>query len=248
MTTLLQLFSARNFTPWEGVLARASEVGFDGVEAFFGVFDDPVAFRAMADRFGLTIPTAHVPLEMISDDFEKALSICQTFGVSTAYGPFLMPEDRPRTVAETRALAARLADAQARFAEHGIGFGWHNHDFEFDALEDGSLPMEILLDEAPGISWEMDIGWIIRAGRDPLDWLDRHAPRITAVHLKDFAPGAETEGGWCDLGHGPTDFAPIFAKLKTLENLNVFVAEHDDPSDFDRFTGRWMESFRALSA
>ena len=40
------------------------------------------------------------------------------------------------------------------YAAEGISFGWHNHDFEFVALLDGAIPMDILLAEAPDIKWE----------------------------------------------------------------------------------------------
>lgn len=34
MTTVVQLYSARNFTPWYNVLDLIREEGFDGVEGF----------------------------------------------------------------------------------------------------------------------------------------------------------------------------------------------------------------------
>lgn len=67
-------------------------------------------------------------------------------------------------------------------------FGWHNHDFEFAALADGSLPMQHILDSAPGIDWEMDVAWVVRGGSEPQDWISPPSQRITAVHVKDIAP------------------------------------------------------------
>jgi sugar phosphate isomerase/epimerase len=72
----------------------------------------------------------------------------------------------------------------------GFGFGWHNHDFEFVPLADGSVPMQILLETAPDLDWEADIAWVIRGGADATDWIARHGKRITAVHVKDIAAAA----------------------------------------------------------
>jgi len=246
MKTLLQLFSARNFQPWNAVLDTSAKAGFDGVEPFAAVFDDARGFRALADSFDLTLPSAHVPLQMLEQEPEKAIGVSQTLGLKMIVVPWLPEQERPRTRAAADELARRLGVLHAWAEKAGFAFAYHNHDFEFVRLDDGSVLMDVLLDAVPGLSWEADIGWLIRAGQDPLAWLDRHAQRIVAVHLKDYV-GGDSEKGWADLGHGPTDFAPIFARLAKLPKLDYCIAEHDDPSDFDRFVRRWMQSYVKLA-
>ena len=55
MKTLLQLYSARDYQPWDGVLGRTAVAGFTGVETFAAVFDDANVFRALADHQGLKL-------------------------------------------------------------------------------------------------------------------------------------------------------------------------------------------------
>jgi len=246
MKTLLQLYSARNYQPWEGVLAQTAATGFTGVEPFAAVFDHATAFRALADRNALALPAAHVPLKLLEEQPEQAFDVCHTLGVELIVVPWLPEEARPTTRAAADDLGRRLAVLQRRAAASGFRLAYHNHDFEFITLEDGSLLMEVLLGAEPAILWEADIGWLIRAGQDPLAWLDRYSDRVVSVHLKDYV-GGESEGGWADLGYGPTDYRPIFSKLTRLPKLDYCVAEHDDPADFNRFVRRWMESFRRLS-
>jgi sugar phosphate isomerase/epimerase len=127
----------------------------------------------------------------------------------------------------------------------GIGFGWHNHDFEFVALPDGKTPHEMIFKGAPLLDWEMDIAWVIRGGGDPIKLIKKYASNITAAHIKDIAPKGKNqdEDGWADVGHGTVDYKPIMAALKKTR-LRHHVIEHDKPSDTKRFAER---SFDAAS-
>jgi len=128
----------------------------------------------------------------------------------------------------------------------GKTFAWHNHDFEFDVLSDGSVPMQVLLEHAPEIHWELDIGWIQRAGESPATWLQQHAKRVSAIHLKDVAATGECldEDGWADVGHGTVDWQSLLVEMKK-SNANVFAVEHDNPSDLNRFAKNSFESIQS---
>ena len=49
-----QLYSARNFQPWDKVLKMLGQVGYKQVEGFGGVYADPAAFRKELDANGLS--------------------------------------------------------------------------------------------------------------------------------------------------------------------------------------------------
>jgi sugar phosphate isomerase/epimerase len=249
MKTLVQLYSARNFKPWEGVLDLVAKNGFDGVEGFFENFSEPAAFRSVLEARGLAMPQAHVPLSLLEDDFENAVSIAKGLGVETLIGPWLAPEERPTDAAGWQSLGERLRKIAGKLQDLGFGFAWHNHDFELAPLPDGQTGMDVLLATAPSMDWEADLGWVVRAGGDPVIWLEKYAVRIIAVHIKDIQPNADVapEDGWADLGHGITDWKPIFAKLATLPRLRARVAEHDNPADLARFLSRWKASDDLLS-
>lgn len=248
MKLSLQLFSARNFTPYADVTARLGALGYDAAEGFGGVFDDPEATRAALDAAGLSMPTLHVALDRIESDPEGVAKLAAILGADTVYAPWIAPEARGPGAAEWEALADRLAAAHAEMAKHGLAFGWHNHDFEFRPLPDGQIPMEILLTRAPMIDWEADIAWIVRGGADPLDWIARHGNRITAAHFKDLAPEGEKldEDGWADPGTGRLDWPALKAALESQTRARFLVAEHDKPSDFDRFATQAVATWRTL--
>jgi len=243
MSWSFQLYSARNFTPWEDVLAMVAAAGYDHVEGFGGLYADPAGLRAMLDANGLSMPTAHFGLDMLEGDFGKARSIAETLGVQTVICPHIAADLRPADEPGWRSFAARLMAVNEACAKAGLAFAWHNHDFEF-ANTDGIVPMRVLLDAAPDIGWEMDVAWVVRGGADPLSWVHEYGTRIVAAHVKDIAPQGEAadEDGWADVGHGVLDWPAIMQALRERTAAKIFVIEHDNPSDAKRFATRSLAS------
>lgn len=240
MNWSFQLYSARNFQPWDDVLQLVASAGYDEVEGFGGVYADAAGLRAMLDRKGLAMPTGHFSIDMLENDFEEAARIASTLGVETMICPHIVADKRPADADGWRAFGERLEAVGKRCKAAGYGFAWHNHDFEFKALPDGSVPMQLILDAAPGIGIELDVAWVVRGGADPLAWIDRYGQRIVAVHVKDIAPAGENkdEDGWADVGHGTLDWPTIMTALRDKTPAKAFVMEHDNPSDLGRFARR----------
>jgi sugar phosphate isomerase/epimerase len=251
MTTLgFQLYSARNFPPLSDVLAKVARAGYKEVEgygAMYSELDDAglAKLRAELDKNGLTMPTGHFSVDMLEGDPARSLKIAKALGVESIYAPYIMPDDRPKNGKGWHEFGARLQKMSKPFKDAGYDFGWHNHDFEFVALADGSLPIEQIYAGGPDLSWEADIAWVIRGGADPLTWIEKLGSRITAVHVKDIAPAGqnEHEGGWADVGHGTVDWAGLMKALRKT-GARHFVVEHDNPSDLDRVVARSIASFK----
>ena len=249
MDVSFQLYSARDFTPWEDVVKMVADLGYTQVEGFGGVYADASAFKALLDRHGLTMPSGHFfPLGSFEEGLETSLAAAKTLNMQRLFCP--APEDKWRDgtdAAEWTTLAKRLEDACKRVNDAGYRFGWHNHHWEFMPLQGGGIAMDILLEHAPSIEWEMDVAWVIRGGADPKEWIKDHADRITTAHVKDIAPEGENadEDGWADVGHGTVDWPGIMAALREA-GVDLFVMEHDKPSDARRFAERSIASFRNL--
>ena len=154
MTVSLQLYSMRDVADQIALLSKLPSMGITRVEGYGGVYGDPKVYRAAMDANGITMPSGHMGLNDIEEDFDATMDIVRTMGITRVYAPYLEEKDRPTTTAGYVDLAKRLNAASLRYAEHGISFGWHNHDFEFFALPDGSIPMEILLETALDIRWK----------------------------------------------------------------------------------------------
>lgn len=246
MDVSFQLYSARNFSPWDNVLSHLSNLGYTQVEGFGGNYEDAAAFKALLDKHGLAMPSGHFfPLEQFEDDLGTVVATAKTLGMKRLFCPALPPEQRVADADAWTSVGKRLENIGKQVRDAGLRFGWHNHDFEFSACADGRLPMDILLQNAPSIEWEADIAWIVRGGQDPLAWIDRYAERITTAHVKDIAPEDECidEDGWADVGYGVMDWKTLTAALRNID-VDLFVMEHDNPSDFERFASRSIETFQ----
>ena len=88
----------------------------------------------------------------------------------------------------------------------------------------------------PSVDLEMDVAWIVRGKTDPAPWIEKFAGRIAACHVKDVAPeGANTdEDGWADIGEGTVPWEVLWP-LVVRAGATLMIAEHDNPSDFERF-------------
>ncbi|RCW28671.1 sugar phosphate isomerase/epimerase [Ciceribacter lividus] len=252
MTRLgFQLYSARNFQPFSEVFPKLSAAGYKEVEgygAMYASLDDTgvAALRADLDRNGLAMPTAHFGLDMLEDDPKRVLKIAETLGIEAIYCPYLMPDKRPTDARGWFAFGQRLQEAGKPVRDAGLVFGWHNHDFEFVTLDDGSTPQEQIFAGGPDLSWEADIAWVIRGGADPLAWIESYGKRISAVHVKDIAPAGQNadEDGWADVGHGTVDWKGIVGALKAYP-VRHYIVEHDNPNDLDRLIARSIASFNS---
>ncbi len=249
-TVSFQLYSARNFPPLADVLKSVGATGYKQVEgygALYSALDDAAlaALKADMDKSGVTMPSAHFSLDLLETDPARALHIAKTLGIKSIYCPYLAAEDRPTDASGWKAFGERLEKAGKPFRDAGLDFGWHNHDFEFVALPDGSIPQDHIFAGGPNLSWEADIAWIVRGGADPFAYIEKYGKRITAVHVKDIAPAGENadQDGWADVGHGTVEWAKLFKALSATP-AKYYIVEHDNPKDYKATAERSIASIK----
>ncbi|MBV6656578.1 MAG: sugar phosphate isomerase/epimerase [Devosiaceae bacterium] len=245
-----QLYSSRRFGPLRRTLGMLRELGYQGVEGYGALLDDPATvdlLEAGLGATGLAMWTSHISLAQLREDPRKLIEVTRRLGVQTLFVAYLDPAERPSSEAEWTAFAAELAVQCEPLRMAGLTVGWHNHDFEFIALPEGTRPIELLLEGDPSLQWELDIGWAEVVGEDPVAWLERYTHRIAAAHLKDRAPAGENldEDGWADVGSGTLDWATLLPALRA-EAVPQLIVEHDNPADHERFAARSISALRSI--
>jgi sugar phosphate isomerase/epimerase len=227
MQLAAQLYTLRHAldADLEGTLASLAEAGVREVELAGLHGRSPAEMRAALDAAGLVACSGHVPL----DDFERApervAEAAATLGTPTIVLPWV---EAPETAEQADALVPRMVAASEVAAGAGLGFAYHNHDFEFRALEGGGdLWSRIVATE---LALELDVGWAMAAGRDPVTLLGELAGRCPLVHAKDMRRRAD--GAWEDVivGDGEGDWAAIVAAADAAGATRLIV-ELDNPSE-----------------
>jgi sugar phosphate isomerase/epimerase len=226
MQLAVQLYTLRHALDddLEGTLAALAEAGGREVELAGLHGRSPAEMRAALDAAGLVACSGHVPLQGFESAPERVIEAAKTLGTDTVVVPSVPP---PETVDEADATLARIVAASEVATGAGLGFAYHNHDFEFWVLEDGSDLWGRIA--AAGLPQELDVGWLLVAGRDPVTELGELTGRCPLVHAKDAR--RRPDGTWEDViaGDGDADWPAIVAAADAAGATRL-VVELDHPS------------------
>ena len=222
----IQLYTVRELFAKDpmGTLEQVAAIGYREVEYGGGGYDkmDHAALRKTMERLGLTSPSIHVGYEALASDFDGAVAMTKALGADTLIVPYM--GEAHRSAESWKAAVADFNRYAERLKKAGLGFAYHNHDFEFTMKPGGvSLFDTLIADADPAlVQIELDLFWAVAAGEDPKAIIRRLAGRIYAYHVKDRT----AEGKMTSVGKGVIDFADIFT-LNAVAGVKHFYVEND---------------------
>jgi sugar phosphate isomerase/epimerase len=242
----LQLYTVRDVarTDLAGTLRAVAGAGYRAVE-LAGLPETPTPELAkMLGENGLQVVASHEAIEGLRADADGVAGRLAELGSPRAIVPW-MPEGDRRTADDVRRFAAELNGFASSFARHGITLGYHNHAFEFSAL-DGATIWDVLLGElAAGIELELDVYWAAAGGRDPVSEIGATAGRVRLLHMKDRAAGAEPHDA--PPGEGTLQF-PAIVEAGRAAGVEWYIVEQDTPRDPIDDVARGLVYLRSLAA
>ena len=244
----LELYSVRDQmkADFPGALAAVRAAGFTEVEAAALPKLPAADVRAGLDKAGLRCVSAHVGMGDLQGKFDETVAYYKTLGVEyllCASPGFRTPGTGKRTMAldDWHYSAEQFNIFGEKLSGVGLKFAYHNHTGEF-ATTEGKVPYEELLrlTDPKKVSFEMDCGWVVVGGFDPVKLMEAHPHRIVLLHVKDFkAPeGGAKEGKVTELGRGTIDYKPIFAAAKRTQHVTHTFVEQE------AFDVPWQESLK----
>ncbi len=218
----IQLYTLRSIleVELESNLEALADIGYRKVELAGTYGRSATEFRKILDRFHLRATSTHVGID---GDLDKAIADARILGNKksiVAYANF-------PTIAEWQTFTARLEAAGKIYRQARIGFGYHNHAHEFQAIG-GVRPWDVITrgTSRRNVDLEMDLYWVVTGESDPVREFYRVAGRVKQYHVKDRAE----DGGFADLGEGTIDFPRIFRATWPLE-VDEYIVENDQPVD-----------------
>lgn len=219
----VQVYSVRKEAAADlaGTLDKLAKMGYNGVE-FAGFYNhSAAAVKKMLANAGLKAYSSHTGIKVLTgDELQKTIDFHAEIGC-----PHLVAPSLPRTATADgwKAHAAALTEIAAKLKPHNMKTGFHNHAIEFVAVE-GQVPMEILFDNTPAdVIMQLDVGHAVRAGADPIAYMNKYRGRARSLHIKDFSPDSED----ILLGQGVVKWPEVFKAATTVGNTEVYIVEQE---------------------
>ncbi len=227
----LQLYSVREVLPKDylGTLKQIAAMGYQEVEAagFYDHSADDV--KTAMQTAGLKCVSSHYPLGTLKPQIDSILPFAKTVGIQYIVCSSPMHRD-PSSKGELslddwKWTAGQFNEIATKVKAAGLSFAYHNHVAEFHPT-DGTLPYDILLNntDPAKVSFELDCGWAIVSGQDPVQILKQHSSRIVMLHIKDFVDNKPPS---VELGKGSIDYKPIIAAAKGAKIRHCFVEQEE---------------------
>ncbi len=188
----LQVYSIRDMleeTPerFKSVMQQVRYYGYSGVElaGLYGL--SPEYVRDTLTEVGLIPISAHVPLVDLIADAEQVAKDYETIGCKYVVVPYL-PEEYRHLTSGYEKVITEMTRIGLIMKDHGLKLLYHNHDFEFVKLPDGTYGFDDIYKQVPpeALAAEPDTCWIKVAGESPEAYINKYTGRCPIVHLKDY--------------------------------------------------------------
>ncbi|MBD3240689.1 MAG: TIM barrel protein [Chitinivibrionales bacterium] len=219
------------------VMDHVAQCGYEAVEC---AANDPAALKRMLDERGLRYGGLHVTVAKLEDPSP----IIDTLGELDAHdvcNSGLYTWENPGTDDYKRAIDTFNA-AGRRLREAGIHLHYHNHAFEFEMVDGERTGMDLLLEglDPDAADLCVDVGWVTKAGLDPVAFLREHNAMAGYLHLKDFKGD-----DWAELGDGEVNIKGVVELLPELTAVRWVMVEQDstqiDPLESVAISRRYLK-------
>ena len=246
----LQLYTVRQEAARDlnGTLTQIATIGYREVETA-GYYDKPAKeLRSLFAGLGLSAPSVHHSMQDLQKgDIETKVAYAAELGAkyfvcafpALPGGATLPAGGEGKTIANSMTLddwkwnAAQLNRIGALTKKAGLLTGYHNHNMEFRSI-DGKLAYDQLLawTDPALVTMEMDVGWVVTAGADPVHYLQKYPQRFSLLHVKDVRRDAVTvadalRAQTTEVGHGKIDWQRLFAAAKATKVQHYFVEQEN---------------------
>lgn len=224
----------------KATLQAVAENGYSYVETanyqdgkFYGM--TPTEFKSYLESLGLTAKSAHMGMVNL-ENADQLIADVKAAGIEyfvipvPPMGMFTSGKDGMGMKGTPEELVNIMNTLGEKCANEGIKLLYHNHDFEFKAMEDGTVIEDLLLEKCNPefVNFQMDLFWVTKAGVDPLTYFEKYPGRFIAWHVKDM----NKEGNFAPVGTGTIDFKRILAE-KDKSGMEFYLVEQDNTFGLD---------------
>lgn len=225
----LQAFTIRDAMAKDllGSLKIVKSLGYEDLE-LYGFDADNIAyygygatdFKRVLDDLGLSSSSCHygfskyinAPKEALAKFVDKCIKGATALDHRYITWPWMAPEQR--TVETFERLPDMLNTIGEQVKEAGLGFAYHNHDFEFHTYGEYT-GFEMILNHTDPIlvKLQLDLYWAVHSAKKTPKELIAMAPeRFVMWHIKDMDKSTRD---YSELGNGSIDYSEMIPLLDT---------------------------------
>ena len=223
----LQLYTVRNemLKDNTGTLKKIASLGYKEIESagsekgsYYGF--KPAEMKKICADLGMTLRSGHVHYD---DKWQQTIDDAAESGQGYLIVS-VMPE-KGQTVDNYKHTAEVFNKAGEAAKKSNISFGYHNHDSEFEK-DNGKVLYDVLLENTNPefVKMEMDLGWVIVTGNDPLAYFEKYPGRFPLWHLKDMNL---KEKHSVEFGKGSLDVKKMLENSKKAGMKYFFVEQEE---------------------
>ncbi|HVW72510.1 MAG TPA: sugar phosphate isomerase/epimerase [Rhizomicrobium sp.] len=245
----LQLYTVRAdlAKDYEGTMKKLQGFGIRHVQANLTMAGKSSADqKKLYDSLGISWKSIHAGGDALKSGLDATIAEAKGVGITNITCSFpLFPADRATIMAgpsldDWKKNADAFNQIGAACKKAGLSFGYHNHNLEFRKIGD-VVPYDLLLKETDPalVQMEMDIGWVVAGGADPVAYLTRYPNRYYSLHIKDLKdqgiPNTNMKMVSAIIGKGIIKWDRVLAAAhKTrVERAFLEIEEPYDPSPLE---------------
>ena len=223
----IQLYSVRNemLADAVGTLRQLAKIGYKELESarsqkgnYYGL--QPKEIKKIVADLGMTLRSGHVHVDK---DWQRSIDSAAEAGQD-----YLVCSSLPskgQTVDNYKSVAETFSKAGEDCKKSNIIFGYHNHEYEFEK-ENGQVLYDVLLNNTDPnlVTWELDLGWVVASGNDPLVYFNKYPGRFHLWHLKDMDVAKQQS---TEFGKGHIKVLEILKNSKKSGVKHIFVEQEE---------------------
>lgn len=223
----IQMHTLRSIKDPDARYAAAREAGYHYVEC--PLLESASDTRTLLNKHQLKLMSIGLMKKELEEHWDDIFELLTHYNAIGAMYAWHNAESKESWIE----FAQWLNGYAIRFKERGFALMYHNHGHEFSQQYDGQTPIELILEHAPDLYWQFDIGWAVHAGADPIKLIETHGHRIKTIHVKDAVNQTTEEAPdviQTDLGAGNTSIIECLQAAQAA-GITHFISEADKVPD-----------------
>jgi len=223
----IQLYTVRTEMLADPVatLQRLAKIGFKELESarsekgnYYGL--SAKEMKKVCSDLGMRLRSGHIHVDKDwNKSIEEAVETGQEYIISA-----VLPSPG-QTVEHYQESADAFNKLGEECKKAHLSFGYHNHESEFEKVNDKIL-YDILLERTDPhlVTMEMDLGWVVAAGHDPLAYFSKYPGRFPLWHLKDMDTVRKRS---TEFGKGQVDLKGLLQHAKQSGMKHFFLEQEE---------------------